>query len=168
MKKDKSIRGMVVAAAVLSGCNLILNCLVVLFPQIVAPLFLGTSMESYSFGNILPFMLICAILPVMSLIIALVNIKSDTFQEQKGIGTAVAIGVCWVLGIILSSGLTVLCGRLCMNSDMFVLSNVVNIVRGYTGFLETIARFLLISIASIEIYVTSKNLSEIKQDHNNY
>lgn len=166
LKKDKSIRSMAVAAAILSGCNLILNCLVVLFPQVVVPLFGGISMESYSFGNILPFMLILAILPVMSLIIALVNIKSDTFQEQKGIGTAVAIGVCWVLGMILSSGLPVLCGELCMHSDMVILFNVVNTVRSYNGFLETIARFLLISTTSVEIYATKKQEAEIYHQDN--
>ncbi|MDE5885404.1 MAG: hypothetical protein K2H29_10070 [Oscillospiraceae bacterium] len=167
MKKDKSIRGMAVAAAILSGCNVILNCLFVLFPQIVVPLFWGTRMESYSFGYALPFMLIQAILPVMLLIIALVNIKSDTFQEQKGIGTAVAIGVCWVLGMILSAGLHSLY-RLYTGSDMLALYSAVSTAQSFIGFLSTVARFLLISIASIEIYVTSKNLSEIKQDNNNY
>ena len=158
LQKDKSIRGMAVAAAVLSGCNLLLNCLFVLCPQIVAMLFLRTSMESYSFGNILPFMLIRASLPVMLLIIALVNIKSDTFQEQKGIGTAIAIGVCWIFGLILNAWLHTLCMKLCLGSDMVVLYNIVNVAQNYAGFLETIARFLLISIASIEIYVTGKNL----------
>ena len=161
---------MAVAAAVLSGCNMLLNWLVVLFPRMIVPLFLHTELESYSFGAILPFLLIKATLPVMLFIIALVNIKSDTFQEQRGIGTAVAIGVCWVLVTILDSWLGNFCMTMCVNygSDKIALCNIVNMVHSFSGFLGMIARFLLISIASIEIYVTNKNLSETKQDYHNY
>ncbi len=124
-------------------------------------------MESYSFGYALPFMLIQAIFPVMLLIIALVNIKSDTFQEQKGIGTVIAIGVCWVLSMILNTCLHTLCMRI-LGSDMIALCSAVNTAQSFMGFLSAVARFLLISIASIEIYVAGKNFSEIKHDYNNY
>ncbi|MDE7121848.1 MAG: hypothetical protein K2O42_06780, partial [Oscillospiraceae bacterium] len=53
-------------------------------------------------------------------------------------------------------------------SDMLALYSAVSTAQSFIGFLSTVARFLLISIASIEIYVTNKNLSETKQDYHNY
>lgn len=159
MKKDKALKNMAVTSAVLSGISVLLSCIAVIFPQSCRLFFSDLRLESWSIGSAMPFMLIDALFPLLLMAIAVFNAVSGTMTYQKGIVSAVLTVSYSIIRTLAGFWIWRISLKLCQieGIDTVSLLGIVNSALSMINYLTFFAMLLLISVASIEIYVSKKN-----------
>lgn len=155
MERDKSLRIMNIAGAVLFGLTALTYLLIVIFPKGVLNAFISGTDINLDAGVIV-FLLMKVIKPIIFAVIGIIGFRRKNMSFGWGTGTAVCIGILWMfppaaLNLYFTNILAHMVG-----SEQFAFANMLDSAMNAFGFMSSAGVLLLFGSAVAEAYAVKK------------